>query len=562
LAIITHKKYFLLLISILICCTPSIDDNTIAIIGRQKLPASTFHKQVPKNRFYSFDDSTRILKVENFLKEILIKKEIEKLQISKTPEIKDEMNLWSKKLVVGMLFNKMVVDKLFPENRLRKIYDNYIHERNISVILIPYTNNDNDNIPSRDQVSILAEKIYELSDTVDFNTLQKKYTKTPFRKGQKLGYWTQLFRGIKAVDRELWEYEVGDVCKPIDDGQSIRIIKVNDERIIDRMPPYKYYKDQLIRQVTELWKKPLLVEFGRYTQSLLDSAEFYIDDSRVVKFSEKLMLKTKNKDIIAGLKAMKYDVPIGKFGNIYIDRKWFINIFQEEPNVLAYQLLDRNLAGTFIKGLINTKVNYNAAIKMGIDKSPYYLEQYEDELEIRVRNYYNEIYYFAGLKITEEQLIDFYNKNKDDYIIPAKVLTKLIWFNSDKEAQKHYQQIIDKKLSFEELYEKLKFSQDRSIGAKKEFIDMGSLSDPFRGLFTLKNNEISIPFNRGKKYYIAQVLEQIPPQERSFNEVRLKIQMKLTTEMKEENEIKARKSLINRFNVILNQDLIYSPQVD
>lgn len=546
----------------MICCTPSIDDNTIAIIGRQKLPASTFHKQVPKNRFYSFDDSTRILKVENFLKEILIKKEIEKLQISKTTEIKDEMNLWSKKLVVGMLFNKMVVDKLFPENRLRKIYDNYIHERNISVILIPYTNNDNDNIPSRDQVSILAEKIYELSDTVDFNTLQKKYTKTPFRKGQKLGYWTQLFRGIKAVDRELWEYEVGDVCKPIDDGQSIRIIKVNDERIIDRMPPYKYYKDQLIRQVTELWKKPLLVEFGRYTQSLLDSAEFYIDDSRVVKFSEKLMLKTKNKDIIAGLKAMKYDVPIGKFGNIYIDRKWFINIFQEEPNVLAYQLLDRNLAGTFIKGLINTKVNYNAAIKMGIDKSPYYLEQYEDELEIRVRNYYNEIYYFAGLKITEEQLIDFYNKNKDDYIIPAKVLTKLIWFNSDKEAQKHYQQIIDKKLSFEELYEKLKFSQDRSIGAKKEFIDMGSLSDPFRGLFTLKNNEISIPFNRGKKYYIAQVLEQIPPQERSFNEVRLKIQMKLTTEMKEENEIKARKSLINRFNVILNQDLIYSPQVD
>ena len=64
--------------------------------------------------------------------------------------------------------------------------------------------------------------------------------------------------------------------------------------------------------------------------------------------------------------------------------------------------------------------------------------------------------------------------------------------------------------------------------------------------------------SRGPRYF----LEQIPPQERSFNEVRLKIQMKLTTEMKEENEIKARKSLINRFNVILNQVLIYSPQVD
>ena len=209
-------------------------------------------------------------------------------------------------------------------------------------------------------------------------------------------------------------------------------------------------------------------------------------------------------------------------------------------------------------GLISTKLNYNSAIEMGIDKSPIYKDRYNEELATRSRNYYNEIVYFEGMELTEEQMMNYYIDNKDDYTIPPKVLTYLIWFTSEQKANNTYEKIKKSESSFSEIYDKMKSKKSIKMGAKKEFIKMGSLTDPFRGLFTLKSNKVSIPFKRGKKYYIAKVIEQIPPQERSFNEVKLKIQMRLATQGKDENENKARKRLLNRYNVILNEDLVYS----
>jgi len=542
----------------IIGCAPSFDDGTIAIVGMQKVAASTFHKQIPKNRFYSLDDSTRILKLENFLKEILIRKDIERLDIENNSEIKKEMDIWSKRAIMGLLFNKVALDKLFPEDSLKKIYNQYIHERNISVIVLPYTNNEYDEIPNREEADMIANNVYELSSKEDFISLQKQYSKSPVRKDQSKGYWTQLFRGIKTVDREIWKYDVEDVCRPIDDGQAFRVIKINSERKNEKIAPYKYYKEQLIAQIIELWKKPLYSAFTKYTQALLDKSDFYINNDRITEFSDQLKLSITDKDIVSGLQAMEYDKSIGKYNNIFIDRDWFIKTLSEDENLLAHQLADRNLAAGFIMGLISTKLNYNSAIEMGIDKSPIYKDRYNEELATRSRNYYNEIVYFEGMELTEEQMMNYYIDNKDDYTIPPKVLTYLIWFTSEQKANNTYEKIKKSESSFSEIYDKMKSKKSIKMGAKKEFIKMGSLTDPFRGLFTLKSNKVSIPFKRGKKYYIAKVIEQIPPQERSFNEVKLKIQMRLATQGKDENENKARKRLLNRYNVILNEDLVYS----
>jgi len=160
--------------------------------------------------------------------------------------------------------------------------------------------------------------------------------------------------------------------------------------------------------------------------------------------------------------------------------------------------------------------------------------------------------------LTEEQMKNYYIQNKDDFTTPPKVLAYLIWFTSQQDVNNSHETIKKSEQSFSEIYDEMNSEKSKEKGAKKEFIKMSSSTDPFRGLFTLKINEVSIPFKRGKKYYIAKVIEQIPPQERSFNEVKLKIQMRLATQGKNENENKARKRLLNRYNVILNEDLVYS----
>ena len=105
------------------CCTPNLDNETIAIIGRQKISKTLFHKQIPEIHFNSLNDSLKIEKVENFIKEILVKKDIKKMKLQNNYEIEKEMNLWSKRTVAGLLFDKKILNKIFPEDSLKRIYN-------------------------------------------------------------------------------------------------------------------------------------------------------------------------------------------------------------------------------------------------------------------------------------------------------------------------------------------------------------------------------------------------------------------------------------------------------
>ena len=103
-------------------CTASYDNETIAMIGRQKISKVLFHKQIPEVRFNALNDSLKVEKVEEFLKDLLIDRDIQKLELENNSEIVKEMNLWSKRALAGILFDKKILNKLFPEDSLKKIY--------------------------------------------------------------------------------------------------------------------------------------------------------------------------------------------------------------------------------------------------------------------------------------------------------------------------------------------------------------------------------------------------------------------------------------------------------
>jgi len=540
------------------CCTPNFDNETIAIIGRQRISKTLFHKQVPKIHFNSLNDSLKIEKVENFIKELLVKKDIKKMQLQNNYEIEKEMNLWSKRTVAGLLFDKKILNKIFPEDSLKHIYNNYRTERNISVIVIPYIKVKTDKIPDKIQAKEIAENIYNRSKTEDFTDLQNKFSKIVSKNSEKYSHWTQLFRGIKAVDKELWSYKVGQVTRPIDDGQSIRIIKINSERENNKIPPYESYKDQLIKQVLELWIKPLQDYFIFVTDSLLKVAEFYIDEKKVLEFSENLKNNVNDDDIIYALKKSNYNEKLGRYNNVYLDREWFLEEFISQENIFAHQLADKNIAVGFIKGLISSKVNYDAGIKMGIQNNPTYKEKYEKELNTRMRNFYDFHVYYNGLELTEDEIFNYYNDNIKSFRIAPKILAQLIWFGSENMADYHSKKLEKGELTFDEFYNSVKNSTAKRTGVMKKFISPSSETDPYKALFSLENGSISKPFKRGNKFYITKVIEKIGAQQRSFKEVRAQIQMRLSKNHKNRNNIIARKRLLQKFNASINEDLIQS----
>ena len=539
-------------------CSSSFDDDTIAIIGNQKISKSSFHKYMPEARFNSLTDSLKIEKTKEFLAEILKEKDIEKMRIQNNHEIKKEMKLWSKRTLAGLLFDKKILNKVFPEDSLKKIYQHYKMERNISVIVIPYIKTKTIKVPDKKEAYGIANDIYNRSKIEDFEFLQRSFSKVEGNPNDKLSHWTKLFSGIKAVDRELWKYNVGQVTKPIDDGQSFRVIKINNEKEDTKLPDYKYQKDMLIRQVLELWKKPLQEYFIQYTDSLLNESGFYIDKSSLLNFSNALKNNIIGKDIISAIEKTNFKKNIGRYDKINLNREWFIKEFKEQENLFGYQLADPKMAYGFIKGLISSKVNHNSALNMGMQNSPLYLERYEEELSTRIRNFYDLNIFKKGLEVKDQEMLAYYNQNKTDFSVSPKILSQLLWFNDVDLAQKHYKKIINHKGYFSDIYKYIKLQKSPKYGAEQKFIIPTSESDPYSSLFSLENGSISKPFKRGNKFYIIKIIEKIESQIRSFNEVKAQIFMRLSKMNKKRNDKVARDRLLKKFKVSVNEDLILS----
>ena len=537
-------------------CSSSFDDDTIAIIGTQKISKSSFHKYMPEARFNSLTDSLKIEKTKEFLAEILKEKDIEKMRIQNNHEIEKEMKLWSKRTLAGLLFDKKILNKVFPEDSLKKIYQHYKMERNISVIVIPYIKTKTIKVPDKKEAYGIANDIYNRSKIEDFEFLQRSFSKVEGNPNDRLSHWTKLFSGIKAVDRELWKYNVGQVTKPIDDGQSFRVIKINNEKEDTKLPEYKYQKDMLIRQVLELWKKPLQEYFIQYTDSLLNESGFYIDKSSLLNFSNALKNNIIGKDIISAIEKTNFKKNIGRFDNINLNREWFIKELKEEENLFGYQLADPKMAYGFIKGLISSKVNHNSALNMGMQNSPLYLEKYEEELSTRIRNFYDLNIFKKGLEVKDQEMLAYYNQNKTDFSVSPKILSQLLWFNDFDQAQKHYKKIINHKDYFSDIYKYIKLQKSPKYGAEQKFIIPTSESDPYSSLFSLENGSISKPFKRGNKFYIIKIIEKIESQIRSFNEVKAQIFMRLSKMNKKRNDKVARDRLLKKFKVSVNEDLI------
>ena len=539
-------------------CSPNFDDETIAMIGRQKISKSLFHKQIPETYFNSLEDSFKVEKVKGFLMDLLIEIDIKNLELENNSEIIKEMDLWSKRTLSGIMFDKKILNKLFPEDSLKNVYNNFKKLRNVSVIVIPYVKTKTEKIPDKNMASKIADDIYNRAKFKNFEDLQLLYSKVGGFRDESKSYWAQLFAGIQSVDRELWKYQVGQVTKPIDDGQAFRIIRINSEKENKEVPAYEFYKDELIKQVVTLWKKPLQEYFLFHTDSLLKDAQYYIDPNKVNVFSRELSTLIRGNNIINALKELEYDEKIGRYRDSFIDKNWFLKEFKEQENIFAHQLADVNKANGFIKGFISSKVNYDTAIKMGLQNSPFYIDKLKNELNIRLKNYYDINIFLKGLKLSEAEMRDYYDKNRKNFSVPPKIYAQSIWFNNYDIAKNQFKKIKKSSHAFDELFLSINNKRNKNRGTTKNFISSSSKNDPYNVLFEMENGSISDLISRGNKYYIIKVIEKIGPQLRSFEESRPQIYMRLSKKNKPKNYKIATDRLLKKFNVRINESLISS----
>ncbi len=192
---------------------------------------------------------------------------------------------------------------------------------------------------------------------------------------------------------------------------------------------------------------------------------------------------------------------------------------------------------------IQNRINEMKEVSGGEENFKRYLHQYgvsEENIEdviIRViilGKYRNSI--ISELAITEENLRQFFNENKENFI---KVKTRHILVSTEEEAREIIEELNEGK-DFSELAEQKSIAPNAAMGGMLDYFIMGQVINEYEEVaFSLEVENISEPVKTDDGYYIIQLIEKIEEFEDLKEQVNAKYEEKKFNDKIEELKSKA-----------------------
>lgn len=167
------------------------------------------------------------------------------------------------------------------------------------------------------------------------------------------------------------------------------------------------------------------------------------------------------------------------------------------------------------------------------------------------------------ITFTDKDLSDYYNSNKEKFMLPESVKLKYIWIKRDptepdfekKAAAKSDEAMSELKAGkdFSEVAQKYSADASRVMGGDIGFIHSGRLPEEVESIaYKLKTGDISGKIKTDKGYHIIRVDDRRPARLMQFEEIKDKLQKELTESREEER----RKVLIDRLKTEAKIDIV------
>ncbi|HEA83860.1 MAG TPA: hypothetical protein ENI03_01070 [Thermodesulfobacterium geofontis] len=240
--------------------------------------------------------------------------------------------------------------------------------------------------------------------------------------------------------------------------------------------------------------------------------------------------------VFFSLNALAEDKILAEVGHYKLYEKDVEKMIEKDMQIQQLLKSKPELKDEIVFAIVNRWVNLSllalAGKKEGIDKNPEIKKELiEIEKNLIARKYFEKK--TANLKISESQLKEYYNKNKEKYKEAEGRHVKhiLIYVPQDAdnatkekylEKAKEIREKLLKGAEFEELAKK--YSDD--TGSKKKGGDLGiirkgqTIPEFEKEIFKLKPGEISKPIKSPYGYHLVKVEKIIPERIPSFEEVK------------------------------------------
>jgi len=407
------------------------EEKVIAVIGDAKLTAEEFNQKL-KNRVRQMP-ATREEEL-NLRKNMLDGLIQEKLLAQAGLEVRrDTMESFIKvvkdqeeQLLLQELYKIEVVNKSVPTDReLKDFYEKQgeeIHARHILV-------------KNEDRAKEIYQQLKEGADFVELAKLESEDTATK-SKGGDLGFF-QWGKMVGPFQEAAFKLQAQEISRPVKSGFGWHIIKVEERRKVDQ-PEYDQAKDRL-RSALQSYKQQELSY--AFIEGLKRKSGFEVDPSNLQVLMEKA-----RKDTLGARPSQGAEFDAAAFtpeeqgltlatfkgGELKIGE--FLENYQTLPP-FRRPGLDEQLIADLVYQMSLRPILANEARAKKVDKSREYLSNLNDFKERTLADGYRYDVLLKDVTVTEEEVTDYYEKNKDLYVEPASVKVLDVMLPTEEEAR-------------------------------------------------------------------------------------------------------------------------------
>jgi len=226
---------------------------------------------------------------------------------------------------------------------------------------------------------------------------------------------------------------------------------------------------------------------------------------------------------------------LAKIDNMTITQADFDREFKALPDYAQQIFTDASGREKFLNEIVNKELLYKEAKKKGFDKSPDFNKKMEEFKKLTLISEVFEKEIMAKAKVSDQDIKDYYDKNKDSFVIATEIRASHILVKTEEDAQKVLARL-KKGEKFEAIAKAVSLdTASAKNGGDIGFFKKGQMVPEFeRAAASLKVGEISMPVKTQFGVHIIKVTDKKTGAPIEFEKVRDLISQKLSGEKQKE----------------------------
>lgn len=453
-----------------------LSEDTVAKVGGKNISAKDFKQQLSrrynKRTTYADVDSAGKMNILNYMVMQELKAAAARdAGLDDDETFQSEMKMQKSRILGNRYFERVIVDKMFPEDVVRSEFDKSKEEVKASHVLIAYKGAQRSAATrTKEEAQKLAADIAKRAQKgEDIAKLAEKYSDDKSAKQNKgdLGYFT-WGRMVGAFQEVAFALEPGKVSDPVETPFGFHIIKVIDHRDNPNFNPKNYEKEKINikRQLYFAQKDTGMALWNRHSDKVREKYGFSMNAENIAKVVD--IAKTNTIKLTAdSFSDGDKDLILAKWSGGKLALKDVFAFYGKRFSSLAPRLGTLEKFETEVKNAALQDLIILDAQKTGIadeaDVSVQLTDMENSKLATMIEN--QEVSQKA--EPTEEEMLAHYQENSDQYVNPEEIEIWEIYVTKENLAKS-----IAKKARAGQNFEKLakRYSEDKYYKNKNGYL--------------------------------------------------------------------------------------------